>query len=598
MCCQRHFYCFARPYRPSQPRSNQPRNPRKTSSSSAMPNRGSPPAILLRESYREGGRVKSRTLANLSSLTEKQVEGMRRALRGEPLFGPDGPIRKVRDQSHGAVDAVRQVIRKLGLEVLIDRQPSRQRDLVMALLVARITDAQSKLATTRAWKTTTLPEDLGIADATEDDLYDAMDWLFERQDAIEKKLATRHLRQQGLVLYDLSSSYFEGHQCPLAKLGYNRDGKKGKLQVNYGLLTDERGCPIAVQVYEGNASDSTTLLDQVERVRSDFGIDGFVIVGDRGMITEKQISSLRKTGGMTWVTALKSGRIRSLVHSGVLQLGLFDERNLFSVRDPKLAGERLIACKNHDLARLRAHKRQSLLDATRKELDAVQRIVARGKLVGKAAIGLRIGKVINKHKVAKHFLLDIHDSTFEYRLREDRIAEEAALDGVYVIRTSLSQESTSDEQAVRHYKKLANVERAFRSIKTIDLKVRPIHHHLENRVRAHIFLCTLAFYVEWHMREAWRPVLFSDEDQAAKNTRDPVAPATRSPGALDKVATKRSEDGAPVHSFRTLLADLATITRSTFAPVGADNEGQTFTMLTVPSPEQARALQLLEAIAV
>ncbi|MGA3124411.1 MAG: IS1634 family transposase, partial [Polyangiaceae bacterium] len=370
-----------------------------------VPNRGSPPAILLRESYREGGRVKSRTLANLSSLTEKQVEGMRRALRGEPLFGPDGPIRKVRDQSHGAVDAVRQVIRKLGLEVLIDRQPSRQRDLVMALLVARITDAQSKLATTRAWKTTTLPEDLGIADATEDDLYDAMDWLFERQDAIEKKLATRHLRQQGLVLYDLSSSYFEGHQCPLAKLGYNRDGKKGKLQVNYGLLTDERGCPIAVQVYEGNASDSTTLLDQVERVRSDFGIDGFVIVGDRGMITEKQISSLRKTGGMTWVTALKSGRIRSLVHSGVLQLGLFDERNLFSVRDPKLAGERLIACKNHDLARLRAHKRQSLLDATRKELDAVQRIVARGKLVGKAAIGLRIGKVINKHKVAKHFLL-------------------------------------------------------------------------------------------------------------------------------------------------------------------------------------------------
>jgi hypothetical protein len=563
-----------------------------------VPNRRSPPAILLRESYREGARVKSRTLANLSSLTENQVEGMRRALRGEPLFGPDGPIRKVRDRSHGAVDAVRQVIRKLGVEVLIDRQPSRERDLVMALLVARITDAQSKLATTRAWQTTTLPEDLGIADATEDDLYDAMDWLFERQGAIEKKLAARHLRQHGLVLYDLSSSYFEGNQCPLAKLGYNRDGKKGKLQVNYGLLTDERGCPIAVHVYEGNASDSTTLLDQVERVRSDFGIDGFVIVGDRGMITEKQISSLRKTGGMAWVTALKSGRIRSLVHSGVLQLGLFDERNLFSVRDPKLAGERLIACKNHDLARLRAHKRQSLLDATRKELDVVQRIVARGNLVGKAAIGLRIGKVINKHKVAKHFLLEIHDSKFEYRLRDDRIAEEAALDGVYVIRTSLSQESTSDEQAVRHYKKLANVERAFRSIKTIDLKVRPIHHRLENRVRAHIFLCTLAFYVEWHMREAWRPVLFSDEDQAAKNTRDPVAPATRSPGALDNVATKRSEDGAPIHSFRTLLADLATITRSTFAPVGTDNDGQTFTMLTIASPEQARALQLLEAIAV
>jgi transposase len=563
-----------------------------------VPNRTSPPAILLRESYREGTKVKSRTLANLSSLTPGQVEGMRRVLRGEELFAADGPVRKIRDRSHGAVDAVRQVMVKLGIETLLERRSCRERDLVVAMLVARITEAESKLATTRTWQTTTLPEDLEISDATEDDLYEAMDWLLERQGAIEKRLASRHLRKQGLVLYDLSSSYFEGQCCPLAKLGYNRDGKKGKLQVNYGLLTDERGCPVAVRVYEGNASDSTTLIDQVERVQRDFAIDGFVIVGDRGMITETQIKSLREKNGVAWVTALKSGRIRSLIQSGALQLGLFDDRNLFSVQDAKFANERFIACKNHDLARLRAHKRQSLLEATRKELEVVQRMVGRGKLVGKAAIGVRVGKVINKHKVAKHFLLDIGDSNFSYRIREDRVAEEAALDGLYVIRTSLTKDVATDEQAVRHYKKLANVERAFRSIKTIDLKVRPIHHHLESRVRAHIFLCTLAFYVEWHMREAWRTVLFSDEDQTAKETRDPVAPAKRSKAALEKVAATRLDDGTPVHSFRTLLADLATITRSTFAPDGANDDRHTFTMTTLPSPEQARALQLLETIAV
>jgi len=563
-----------------------------------VPNRTSPPAILLRESYREGTKVKSRTLANLSSLTPGQVEGMRRVLRGEELFAADGPVRKIRDRSHGAVDAVRQVMVKLGIETLLERRSCRERDLVVAMLVARITEAESKLATTRTWQTTTLPEDLEISDATEDDLYEAMDWLLERQGAIEKRLASRHLRKQGLVLYDLSSSYFEGQCCPLAKLGYNRDGKKGKLQVNYGLLTDERGCPVAVRVYEGNASDSTTLIDQVERVQRDFAIDGFVIVGDRGMITETQIKSLREKYGVAWVTALKSGRIRSLIQSGALQLGLFDDRNLFSVQDAKFANERFIACKNHDLARLRAHKRQSLLEATRKELEVVQRMVGRGKLVGKAAIGVRVGKVINKHKVAKHFLLDIGDSNFSYRIREDRVAEEAALDGLYVIRTSLTKDVATDEQAVRHYKKLANVERAFRSIKTIDLKVRPIHHHLESRVRAHIFLCTLAFYVEWHMREAWRTVLFSDEDQTAKETRDPVAPAKRSKAALEKVAATRLDDGTPVHSFRTLLADLATITRSTFAPDGANDDRHTFTMTTLPSPEQARALQLLETIAV
>lgn len=563
-----------------------------------VPNRASPPAVLLRESFREGTKVRTRTLANLSSLTPGQIDGIRRVLRGDELFGAGGPVRKVRDQSHGAVDAVLLAIRKLGLERLIDREPSRQRDLVVAMLVSRIVNAESKLATTRTWNTTTLPDDRGIANATEDDLYDAMDWLLERQDAIEKRLATRHLREHGLVLYDLSSSYFEGHTCPLAKLGYNRDRKSGKLQVNYGLLTDERGCPIAVRAYEGNVSDSTTLVEQVERVQRDFGIDGFVIVGDRGMISQKQIDALREKEGIAWITALKSGRIRTLIHSNALQLGLFDERNLFAFEDRRIPGERLIACKNHDLAKLRAHKRQSLLDATRKELDKVKVVIANSKIVGKGAIGVRIGKVINKHKVAKHFLLDIGEDSFTYLIREDRVAQEAALDGLYVIRTSLAKERVNDEQAVRHYKKLANVERAFRSIKTLDLKVRPIHHHLEGRVRAHIFLCMLAYYIEWHMREAWRSILFCDEDQLAKDTRDPVAPAVRSELAIGKVASKRLEDGTAAHSFRTLLTDLAMITRSTFAPTGASEAGQTFTMTTEPSPQQERALKLLESIRV
>jgi transposase len=563
-----------------------------------VPNRTSPPAVLLRESYREGTAVRTRTLANLSSLTAGQIDGIRRVLRGEQPFGGDGPVRKVRDQSHGAVDAVVRSMRKLGVERLIDRAPSRQRNLVVAMLASRVTDAESKLATTRTWATTTLPDDRGLTDATEDDLYEAMDWLLERQEAIETRLAARHLHHEGLVLYDLSSSYFEGQTCPLAKLGYSRDGKSGKLQVNYGLLTDERGCPVAIRVYAGNTSDSTTLIEQVERVQRDFGIAGLVIVGDRGMISQKQIDSLREKDGVAWVTALKNGRIRTLVNSGTLQLGLFDERNLFAFQDERLPGERLIACKNHELAKLRAHKRQSLLDATCKELEKVKKMAENGNVVGKDKIGLRVGKVINKYKVAKHFALEIDETRFTYRIREERVAEEASLDGLYVIRTSLSEERANDEQAVRHYKKLANVERAFRSIKTVDLKVRPIHHRLENRVRAHIFLCMLAYYVEWHMREAWRGILFSDEDLAAKETRDPVAPAKRSGRALHKAATKSLDDGTAVHSFRTVLADLAMITRSTFAPADASDARPTFTMTTVPSAAQEHALKLLNTIAV
>jgi transposase len=561
-----------------------------------VPNRSSPPAFLLRESYREGGKVRSRTLANLSSLTLRQIDAMRRVLQGEDVFSQDGPVRKVRDLSHGAVAAVEKAIRKLGVERLIDRKASRERDLVLAMLVSRITHAESKLATTRTWHTTTLPEDRRVEDAAEDDLYEAMDWLLERQDAIEKRLAKRHLVEDGLVLYDLSSSYFEGATCPLAKIGYSRDGKKGTLQVNYGLVTDERGCPVAIRAYEGNTSDSTTLIEQVERVQNEFGIAELVIVGDRGMISQKQIDVLRKKEGVAWITALKSGKIQALAKSGALQLGLFDERNLLSFEDASLPGERLIACKNHELAKMRAHKRQSLIDATCKELDKVRACVERGTLIGKGPIGVRIGKVINRFKVAKHFAIDIGEAIFTYEVRDERVAEEAALDGLYVIRTSLTKERVSDEQAVRNYKKLANVERAFRSMKTIDLQIRPIHHRLEKRVRAHIFLCMLAYYVEWHMREAWRPMLFCDEDQGAKTNRNPVAPAVRSEAAFAKTAMRRLDDGTTVHSFRTLLADLAMITRSTFAPRDTAEGSHTFTMTTVPTTTQERALSLLENI--
>ena len=563
-----------------------------------VPNRSSPPAILLRESYREGGKVCSRTLANLSHLPPRQIEAMRRVLRGEEVFPKEGAMAKVRDRAHGAVDAVQKAIGRLGLERVIDRRPSRERDLVVAMLVSRVVDAESKLATMRTLQTTTLPEDRKLADASEDDLYAAMDWLLERQDAIETRLAKRHLKNEGLVLYDLSSSYFEGHTCPLAKLGYSRDGKRGKLQVNYGLLTDERGCPVAIRAYAGNTSDSTTLIERVERVREGFAIAELVIVGDRGMISEKQIKLLRKLQGVAWITALKTGQIRALVKSGTLKDGCLDDRNLISIEHARFGDERLIACKNSELAKRRAHKRQSLLDATCKELDRVQAMISNGNLEGKGPIGVRVGKVVNKYKVAKHFTLEIGETSFTYRLRDERIAEEAALDGLYVIRTPLSPERASAEQAVLHYKKLTQVERAFRSMKTIDLKIRPIYHRLESRVRAHIFLCMLAYYVEWHMREAWRPMLFADQDQAAKEARDPVAPAQRSAGALTKCGTKRLEDGTPAHSFRTLLADLTTITRSTVSPDGDPNSPLAFTMTTVPSTQQARALELIKTIAV
>jgi len=563
-----------------------------------VPNRGSPPAILLREGYREGGQVKNRTLTNLSKWPPQKVDLLRRLLRDEPLAPAEALFDVVASFHHGHVQAVRTTMQRLGFDALIASRPSRERDLVVAMVAARILEPDSKLATTRWWHTTTLPADLGLSDADEDTLYEAMDWLFERQDRIEQKLAARHLRAGGFVLYDLTSSYFEGTTCPLAAFGHNRDGKKGKLQVNYGLLTDARGCPVAVSVFKGNTGDPPTLLPEIRRVRERFGVEQLVVVGDRGMISQAQISALQALAGVDWLTALKTGAIRDLVADGHMQLGLFDERNLFELTHPDFPGERLVACRNPELAKLRAHKRQALLAATVKELEKVRGMVARGTLKGRDAIGVRIGKVVNKYKVAKHVKLEIQDERLEFQLDEQRIAAEAALDGIYVIRTSVPAGRLDAADAVRHYKRLSDVERAFRSLKTIDLKVRPIHHRLEPRVRAHIFLCLLAYYVEWHMREVWRPLLFSDEDQAAKQTRDPVAPAKRSAAALRKVHTKVLDDGTPVHSFSTLLKALSSIVRNLCRPRGGGPTAPTFEIVTTPNPIQQRAYDLLKTVGV
>jgi transposase len=563
-----------------------------------VPNRGSPPAILLREGYREGGKVKNRTLTNLSKWPPQKIDLLRRLLRDEPLAPAEALCDVVASFHHGHVQAVRTTMQRLGFDALIAARPSRERDVVVAMVAARILEPDSKLATTRWWHTTTLPADLGLSEADEDTLYEAMDWLLERQDRIEQKLAARHLRAGGFVLYDLTSSYFEGTTCPLAAFGHNRDGKKGKLQVNYGLLADARGCPVAVSVFKGNTGDPPTLLPEVRRVRERFGVEQLVVVGDRGMISQTQISALQALAGVDWLTALKTGAIRDLVADGHVQLGLFDERNLFELAHPDFPGERLVACRNPELAKVRAHKRQALLAATVKELDKVCGMVARGTLRGRDAIGVRVGKVINKYKVAKHVKLEIQDERLEFQLDEQRIAAEAALDGIYVIRTSVPAARLDAADAVRHYKRLSDVERAFRSLKTIDLKVRPIHHRLEPRVRAHIFLCLLAYYVAWHMREAWRALLFSDEDQAAKQTRDPVAPAKRSAAALHKVHTKVLDDGTPVHSFSTLLKALSGIVRNLCRPRGGGPTASTFEIVTTPNPIQQRAYDLLKTVRV
>ncbi len=646
-----------------------------------VPNRNSPPAILLRESYRHQGRVKSRTLANLSALPPAAVELLRRCLKGERLVGIDEVLEVASDGSpaHGHVEAVRQAMTRLDFDRLLSSRPSRERNLVGALVAARILNPQSKLATTRWWPKTTLPEAFGVAGATEDDLYAAMDWTLERQARIERKLAARHLEAGGLALYDLTSSYFEGTACPLARFGHNRDGKKGKLQVNYGLLTNGAGIPVSVSVFEGNAGDPKTLLLAVRRVREQFGVAEFTIVGEGGMITQTRIEELRPIAGLDWITALRPEGIAKLFPDGAVQMGLFDQRHLFELTHPDFPGERLVACRNPLLAQRRAHKRQALIEATGAELEKVRQMVLRGRLEGAEAIrararkilkryavgqyytldirndgfdvhidsdamaagragldagatlrrearwqrhadaidaaldrlrerigqgalhgkdniGVRAGKVLNKYKVGKHFTLDIGDHHFEFAIDPEKVAAEAALDGIYVIRTSLPPERISAADAVRGYKSLTQVERAFRSFKTIGLKVRPIRHYRDHRVRAHIFLCMLAYYVQWHMIEAWRPLLFADEDQAAKTLRDPVAPAQRSESALRKVHARTLDDDSPVHSFQTLLDDLAGIVRNLCRRKGAGSNEPAFEMTTPPNPTQARAYQLLKTI--
>jgi transposase len=563
-----------------------------------VPNRNSRPTYLLREAYRDGKKVRKRTLANLSSLSDEQLTAIRAILRGQQLGPVDALFEVVNSRAHGHVQAVRVAMSKLGFPALLATRRSRQRDLVAAMVAARILAPHTKLATTRWWHTTSLAEEFAVADADEDELYAAMDWLIKRQPVIERKLAARHLNNGGLVLYDLSSSYFEGTSCPLARFGYNRDGKKGKLQVNYGLLTDERGCPVAVAVHQGNTTDAETLMPEIDRLRDQFDLERLVMVGDRGMISHKAIAVLREQPGIDWISALKSVSIRALIKQGRLQLDLFDERNLFELKHADYPGERLVACRNPQLAKRRAHKREALLEATENNLEKVRAAVLAGRLKGQDRIGVRVGKVVNQYKVAKHFTLHISDTTFSFQRDAERIATEAALDGLYIIRTSVPAAQMDAAECVRRYKSLAQVERAFRTLKSVDLKIRPIHHRLADRVRAHILLCMLAYYVEWHMREAWRPLMFADEDQQAKRCRDPVAPARRSPAAARKAATHKLEDGTPAHSFTTLIAELSTIVRNTCCTPATETNAATFKITTSPNPTQRRALELIKQIIV
>lgn len=562
-----------------------------------VPNRDSPPAVLLRESWREGKKIRKRTLANLSSLPAPQVHLLRRVLRGETLVSADDALTLIRSLPHGHVAAVLGTLRGLGLDKIFAAKRSRQRDLVAAMIVARILEPGSKLAAARGLQAATASSswgaELGLDDADSDQLYEAMDWLLERQPRIEAALSKRHLNDSALVLYDLSSTYFEGRKCPLARFGYSRDERPANLQIVFGLLTHSEGCPLAVEVFEGNTADPATVAAQVSKLRQRFGLERLVLVGDRGMLTSARIrEDLAPVEGLEWISALKSSQIQKLAADGALQMSLFDERDLGEITHPGYPGERLIACRNPFLADERKRKRAELLTATERKLDKIVAATRRGRrpLRGKEAIALAVGKVLGRSKMAKHFRLSIADNAFSWERDPASIEREAALDGVYVMRTSLAPEQCSAPDAVRRYKSLATVERAFRSLKSVDLKVRPIHHHLPGRVRAHVLLAMLAYYVEWHMRRTLKPLLFDDEDrEAAEAQRDsPVAKAQRSPQAQRKASTKRGDDGRPLHSFQTLLADLRTLCRNRLR-MGQ----QEFEMLTTPTPLQQRAFDLL-----
>jgi len=545
---------------------------------------------FLRQTYREGRSVKHRTLANLSHLAPELIELIRRSLKGERFVAATDALRIVRSVPHGHVVAVLGLVRQLGLAALLDRRPSRQRDLAVALIVARVIEPASKLATARRLADSTLAARLGVEDATEDELYGAMDWLLARQARIEAALARRHLGSGSLVLYDVSSTYMEGSHCPLARHGYSRDHRPDRAQIVFGLVTDERGCPVAVEAFSGNTADPATIETQIDKVRTRFGLSDIVLVGDRGMLTSARIARLRELGGIGWVSCLRAPALRRLVEAGDLQLGLFDERNLAEISSPEFPGERLVVCRNPALAAERARKREALLTATEVELGRVAATVSRGRLRTAAAIGLRAGRVIDRQKMAKHIELDIADGVFAYRRREDAIAAEAALDGLYVVRTSVGPERLDSVAVVETYKRLSAVERDFRALKGDDLLVRPIFHWRADRVRGHLFLCLLAAYVRWHLEAAWAPLLFRDETPPART--DPVGPRRRSAGALRKERDHVTPDGLAVHSFGTLLHHLATLTENRIVPAGLD-EHTAFSQLSVPTPLQERAFELL-----
>lgn len=570
-----------------------------------IPNRNSPPATLLRESYREDGKVKNRTLANLSHWPREKIEALKAVLKG---ITPDTlPLSQafdvLRSLPHGHVAAVLGSLRRIGLDALLASRGSRQRDLCVAMIVERVLQPRSKLALARSLAEQTalnsLAEVLGLSNVDEDELYAAMDWLLARQERIETALAKRHLAEGTLVLYDVTSTYFEGRHCPLARIGHSRDGRFDRPQIVFGLLTNAEGCPVATEVFEGNTGDPKTVLSQIKKLRERFGLERVVLVGDRGTITSARIEEdLRPTAGIEWITALRGPAIRKLVQAGSLDVSLFDERDLAEISSPDFPGERLVVCRNPLLAADRKRKREELLQATEKELEkiaaATQR--TRNRLRGKDRIGVRVGRVLGRFKMGKHFELTIAEDRFAYRRNTSSIAEEAALDGIYVIRTSVTTQLLSTEDTVLSYKRLAQVERAFRSLKTVDLKVRPIYHRLADRVRAHVFICMLAYHVEWHMRRALAPMLFDDDDKdaAARRRSSPVAKARRSAKAERKALTKLTAEGQPVHSFRTLLGDLATLVINRIQP--KDGSTAAFDILTKPTPLQQRAFDLLNVV--
>lgn len=565
-----------------------------------VPNRNSPPAILLRESYRDGGKIKKRTLANLTDWPTEIVEGLRTLLKGGKVAPPgEDTIVVRRSLPHGHVAAVLGTLRDIGLDRVLGPARNRCRDLVIAMIVARLIAPASKLATARMLDPVTAASSLGavlgLGPVDEDELYVALDWLGERQPAVEAALARKHLRDGTLVLYDVSSSYLEGRCCELAKLGYSRDGKKGKLQIVYGLLCAPDGCPVAVEVFEGNTADPRTLGAQIDKVKTRLALKHVVLVGDRGMITQARITAEIAPAGLDWITALRAPAIKDLAEAGALQMSLFDERDMAAITSPDYPGERLIVCRNPDLARERTRKREALLLATERDLadiaDAVRR--KRNPLRGAAEIALKVGAVVNRHKMAKHFDLEIGEASFSFHRKTAQIAAEAALDGLYVVRTSLPKTALDDAATVGAYKSLAQVERAFRSLKTVDIHLRPIFHWTAPRVRAHVFLCMLAYHVEHHMRARLAPMLYdeTDHEAAAAQRASIVAKAEPSEAARRKQTTGLTEDGLPVHSFQSLLADLATYCRLQAST--ALNEKYVITLHTKPTRIHARAFELL-----